>query len=160
MRKKSGRVGKRIIMKMVDIYTDGACSGNPGVGGYCAILLFNGIEKIVSGLEKETTNNRMELAAVIEGLKALKEPCEVNLYSDSQYVVNAVNEGWLDGWVKADFRQESKHAVKNVDLWKKLIPLLNKHKVNFIKVKGHSDNEYNNRCDKIAVGIYKNLENK
>ena len=143
-------------MKKVDIYTDGACSGNPGAGGYCAILLFNGIEKIISGGEAETTNNRMELVAVIEGLKALKEPCEVNLYSDSQYVINAVNEKWLDGWIQSGWRAESKKSVKNVDLWQALIPLLKKHKVNFIKVKGHSDNEYNNRCDKIAVGIYKN----
>ena len=143
-------------MKKVDIYTDGACSGNPGAGGYCAILIFNGIEKIVSGGEEDTTNNRMELVAVIEGLKALKEPCEVNLYSDSQYVINAINEKWLDGWVQSGWRAESKKSVKNVDLWQALIPLIKKHKVNFIKVKGHSDNEYNNRCDKIAVGIYKN----
>lgn len=143
-------------MKKVDIYTDGACSGNPGAGGYCAILIFNGIEKIVSGGEADTTNNRMELVAVIEGLKALKEPCEVDLYSDSQYVINAINEKWLDGWVQSGWRAESKKSVKNVDLWQALIPLIKKHKVNFIKVKGHSDNEYNNRCDKIAVGIYKN----
>lgn len=143
-------------MKRVDIYTDGACSGNPGAGGYCAILIFNGIEKIVSGGEADTTNNRMELVAVIEGLKALKEPCEVDLYSDSQYVINAINEKWLDGWVQSGWRAESKKSVKNVDLWQALIPLIKKHKVNFIKVKGHSDNEYNNRCDKIAVGIYKN----
>ena len=143
-------------MKKVDIYTDGACSGNPGAGGYCAILIFNGIEKIVSGGEADTTNNRMELVAVIEGLKALKEPCEVDLYSDSQYVINAINEKWLDGWVQSGWRAESKKSVKNVDLWQALIPLLKKHKINFIKVKGHSDNEYNNRCDKIAVGIYKN----
>ena len=147
-------------MKKVDIYTDGACSGNPGVGGYCAILIFKGIEKIVSGGENETTNNRMELLAVIEGLKALKEPCEVNLYSDSQYVINAINEKWLDGWVQAGWRAESKKSVKNVDLWQALIPLLKQHKVTFIKVKGHSDNEYNNRCDKIAVGIYKNNNTK
>ena len=143
-------------MKKVDIYTDGACSGNPGAGGYCAILIFNGIEKIVSGGEADTTNNRMELVAVIAGLKALKEPCEVDLYSDSQYVINAINEKWLDGWVQSGWRAESKKSVKNVDLWQALIPLLKKHKINFIKVKGHSDNEYNNRCDKIAVGIYKN----
>lgn len=143
-------------MKKVDIYTDGACSGNPGAGGYCAILIFNGIEKVISGGEDDTTNNRMELVAVIEGLKALKEPCEVDLYSDSQYVINAINEKWLEGWVYSGWRAESKKSVKNVDLWQALIPLLNKHKVNFIKVKGHSDNEYNNRCDKIAVGIYKN----
>lgn len=143
-------------MKKVDIYTDGACSGNPGAGGYCAILLYKGKEKIVCGGEEETTNNRMELIAVIEGLKALKEPCKVNLYSDSQYVINAINENWLEGWVKAGWRSNSKNSIKNVDLWQSLIPLLEKHSVTFIKVTGHSDNEYNNRCDKIAVGIYKN----
>ena len=142
-------------MKTVDIYTDGACSGNPGTGGYCAILIYNGIEKIVSGLEEETTNNRMELIAVIEGLAALKEPCKVNLYSDSQYVINAINENWLGGWQDKNWKNALKKQVKNVDLWQKLLPLISKHKVNFIKVKGHSDNEYNNRCDKIAVSMYK-----
>lgn len=143
-------------MKHVDIYTDGACSGNPGAGGYCAILIFNGIERVISGGEDGTTNNRMELLAVIKGLEALKEPCEVNLYSDSQYVINAINEKWLENWSNSGWRGSSKKGVKNVDLWQALIPLITMHKVNFIKVKGHSDNEYNNRCDKIAVGIYKN----
>ena len=143
-------------MKHVDIYTDGACSGNPGAGGYCAILIFNGIERVISGGEDETTNNRMELLAVIKGLEALKEPCEVNLYSDSQYVINAINEKWLENWSNSGWRGSSKKGVKNVDLWQALIPLITMHKVNFFKVKGHSDNEYNNRCDKIAVGIYKN----
>ena len=142
-------------MKTVDIYTDGACSGNPGMGGYCAILIYKGTERIVSGGEKDTTNNRMELVAVIEGLSALKEPCKVNLYSDSQYVINAINENWLNNWQDADWKNSSKKHVKNVDLWQRLIPLINKHRVNFIKVKGHSDNEYNNRCDKIAVSMYK-----
>lgn len=143
-------------MKHVDIYTDGACSGNPGAGGYCAILIFNGIERVISGGEDGTTNNRMELLAVIKGLEALKEPCEVSLYSDSQYVINAINEKWLENWSNSGWRGSSKKGVKNVDLWQALIPLITMHKVNFIKVKGHSDNEYNNRCDKIAVGIYKN----
>lgn len=142
-------------MKTVDIYTDGACSGNPGAGGYCAILIYNGIEKVISGGEAETTNNRMELIAVIEGLSALKEPCKVNLYSDSQYVINAINENWLNDWQQASWKNASKKQVKNVDLWQRLLPLINKHEVNFIKVKGHSDNEYNNRCDKIAVSMYK-----
>lgn len=146
-------------MKHVDIYTDGACSGNPGAGGYCAILIFNGIERVISGGEDGTTNNRMELLAVIKGLEALKEPCEVNLYSDSQYVINAINEKWLENWSNSGWRGSSKKGVKNVDLWQALIPLITMHKVNFIKVKGHSDNEYNNRCDKIAVGIYK-IKNK
>ncbi|MBO4251510.1 MAG: ribonuclease HI [Clostridia bacterium] len=143
-------------MKHVDIYTDGACSGNPGAGGYCAILIFNGVEKVISGGEPITTNNRMELLAVIEGLKTLKETCEVNLYSDSQYVINAINEKWLENWEKSNWRNASKKEVKNVDLWQKLIPLIKTHKVTFIKVKGHADNEYNNRCDKIAVEFYKN----
>ena len=142
-------------MKNVDIYTDGACSGNPGAGGYCAILIYNGVEKVVCGKEDDTTNNRMELLAVIEGLKALKEKCNVNLYSDSQYVISAINEKWLDKWVSLGWRANSKNGVKNVDLWQALIPLIKKHNVKFIKVKGHADNEYNNRCDKIAVDMYK-----
>lgn len=142
-------------MKSVDIYTDGACSGNPGAGGYCAILIYNGVEKVVCGREDDTTNNRMELVAVIEGLKALKEKCNVSLYSDSQYVISAINEKWLDKWVAAGWRSNSKNGVKNVDLWQALIPLIKKHNVQFIKVKGHADNEYNNRCDKIAVDMYK-----
>ena len=125
-------------MKTVDIYTDGACSGNPGKGGYCAILIYNGIEKIISGGEEETTNNRMELSAVIKGLKALKEPCAVNLYSDSQYVVGAVNNGWLVSWQSNGWKTSSKQSVKNVDLWEELLALTEKHKVTFIKVKGHS----------------------
>ena len=145
-------------MKTVDIYTDGACSGNPGKGGYCAILMYNGREKIIKGAELETTNNRMELMAVIEGLKALNQPCNVNLYSDSQYVIDAFNEKWLDSWQANGWRNSNKKDVKNVDLWKELLILVEKHKVNFIKVKGHSDNEYNNRCDKIAVEEYKKLQ--
>ncbi len=144
-------------MKIVDVYTDGACSGNPGKGGYCAILIYNGIEKVVSGSERETTNNRMELLAVIKGLEALKEECEVNLYSDSRYVVDAFNENWINAWVQNEWRTAGKKEVKNVDLWKNLLFLIKKHKVNFIKVKGHSDNEYNNRCDKIAVEEYKKI---
>ena len=144
-------------MKTVEIYTDGACSGNPGKGGYCAILSYNGVEKVVKGAEKETTNNRMELLAVIEGLKALKQPCSVNLYSDSQYVVDAFNQGWLAAWQLNAWRTTAKKEVKNVDLWKELLALTKIHSVNFIKVKGHADNEYNNRCDKIAVEEYKKL---
>ena len=145
-------------MKSVEIYTDGACSGNPGAGGYCAILIYNGVEKIVSGREDNTTNNRMELLAVIEGLKTLKEKCNVNLYSDSQYVINAINQDWLKNWQKNNWRNSAKEAVKNVDLWQNLLKLLQTHKVEFIKVKGHADNEYNNRCDKIARDIYKNSD--
>jgi ribonuclease HI len=142
-------------MKTVDIYTDGACSGNPGNGGYCAILIYNGVEKVVSGAEKQTTNNRMELLAVIKGLEALNEKCSVNMYSDSQYVVDAFNKGWITNWIANNWRTSAKKEVKNVDLWEILIDLTSKHIVNFIKVKGHADNEYNNRCDKIAVEEYK-----
>jgi len=144
-------------MKKVTIYTDGACSGNPGAGGFAAILIYNGVEKVVSGGEKETTNNKMELMAVISGLNSLKEACEVDVYSDSQYVVDAFNKGWVDSWQKNGWRNSSKDDVKNVELWKMLLDLTKTHKVNFIKVKGHSDNEYNNRCDKIAREEYKNL---
>lgn len=138
------------MMKKVVIYTDGACSGNPGKGGWCAILNYNGIEKVVSGGESMTTNNRMELTAVLEGLSCLREPCEVDLYSDSAYTVNAIIEGWVYGWRKNGWRKNDKGEVKNVDLWEKLLSLLSVHKVNFLKVKGHADNELNNRCDKIA----------
>ena len=144
-------------MKKVSIYTDGACSGNPGNGGYAAILIYNGIEKVISGFEKDTTNNRMELLAVINGLKALKEPCDVDLYSDSQYVVDAFNQGWINTWKNNGFKTSNKKEVKNVDLWTNLLELNDVHKINFIKVKGHADNEYNNRCDKIAVSEYKKL---
>lgn len=142
-------------MKQVEIYTDGACSSNPGMGGYCAILIFNGIEKVLSGYEQLTTNNRMELLGAIMGLKALKEPCEVKLYSDSQYLVEAFNNGWLDSWKKNNWKTSAKKEVKNVDLWEELLTLNETHKIKFIKVKGHEDNEYNNRCDKIAVSEYK-----
>ena len=142
-------------MKKVDIYTDGACSGNPGKGGYCAILIYNGVEKIVSGSEDNTTNNRMELLAVIKGLETLKEVCSVNLYSDSRYVVDAFNEGWINAWQLNGWKTSSKKEVKNVDLWQSLLTLTSTHNVTFIKVKGHADNPYNNRCDKIAVEEYK-----
>ena len=146
-------------MKTVDIYTDGACTNNPGDGGYCAILIYNGIEKVISGNEKMTTNNRMELLAVIKGLEGLKEKCFVNLYSDSQYVVDAFNQDWITTWVNNNWKTAGKKEVKNVDLWKRLLELYNEHKITFIKVKGHSDNEFNNRCDKIAVSEYKKLNN-
>lgn len=145
-------------MKKVSIYTDGACSGNPGNGGYCAILIYNNVEKTISGSEKDTTNNRMELLAVIKGLSALKEPCDVDLYSDSQYVTDAFNMSWITSWQMNGWKTSNKKPVKNVDLWETLLELTTKHKVTFIKVKGHSDNEYNNRCDKIAVSEYKKLQ--
>lgn len=144
-------------MKEVLIYTDGACSGNPGKGGYCAILMHEGKEKVISGSEVETTNNRMELLAVIKGLEALKMPCSVNIFSDSQYVVDAFNKGWIIGWMNNGWKNTSKKEVKNIDLWKRLLELCGVHLVRFTKVAGHSDNEYNNRCDKIAVEEYKKI---
>lgn len=136
----------------MEIYTDGACSGNPGKGGWCAILMYGGKEKVLSGGELETTNNRMEVYAAIAGLSALKEKCAVNLYSDSAYLVNAIDQGWLDNWRKNAWRTADKKPVKNQDLWQALYEKLCCHEVTFIKVKGHADNEYNNRCDKVARG--------
>ncbi len=138
------------MLKTVEIYTDGACSGNPGKGGWCAILMYGGREKVLSGGEAETTNNRMEVYAAIAGLNALKEKCKVALYSDSAYLVNAIEQHWLEGWKRNDFRTADKKPVKNKDLWLELSALLDKHDVTFIKVKGHADNENNNRCDKYA----------
>lgn len=137
-------------MEKVIIYTDGACSGNPGPGGWGTILMYKDTKKEISGGSKDTTNNIMEITAVIEGLKLLKFPCEVDLYSDSAYVVNAFNQGWINNWRKNNWKTASKEPVKNRELWEELYELTNMHKVNFIKVKGHSDNEYNNRCDELA----------
>ena len=137
-------------MKEVTIYTDGACSGNPGPGGWGAILRYGSAVKEMSGGEPETTNNRMELTGVITALSALKEPCRVTLYTDSQYVENAVNLGWLESWQKRGWRRKG-GEVKNPDLWQALIPLLEIHDVTFVWVKGHAENEYNNRCDELAV---------
>ena len=137
--------------KQVTIYTDGACSGNPGPGGYGAILMYNGTEKEMSGGEKNTTNNKMELMAAIVSLECLKEPCDVNLYSDSAYLVNAYNQKWIENWKKNGWKNSHREDVKNRELWEKLEKLTSIHNVTFIKVKGHSDNEYNNRCDKLAV---------
>ena len=138
-------------MKKVTIYTDGSCSGNPGNGGWGAILMHAGKKKELSGGERETTNNRMELMAAIMALKQLKVPCEVELYSDSAYMVNAFVLGWLDNWKTNGFRGADKKPIKNLELWKELISLTETHKVTFIKVKGHADNEFNNRCDQLAV---------
>ena len=137
-------------MKKVSIWTDGACSYNPGPGGWAAILQYGKAEKVLSGGKNETTNNVMELTAVVEGLKALKEKCSVLLYSDSAYVVNAVEQGWLHNWKANGYRTADKKPVKNRELWEELDTLLSEHAVKFIKVKGHADNEYNNRCDSIA----------
>ena len=136
-------------MKEVTIYTDGACSGNPGPGGWGAILLYKGVEKELSGGERDTTNNRMELTAVIRALALLKEPCAVTVYTDSQYISKALTEGWLKKWKAANFTK--KGGLKNADLWRELDALLMRHEVRFVWVKGHADNEYNNRCDKMAV---------
>jgi len=142
-------------MKKVKVYTDGACSGNPGKGGWGAILLFGDIEKELSGYEASTTNNRMELTAAIEGLKALKFPCEVELYSDSSYLVSAFAKDWIGNWKLNGWQNSSKEEVRNRDLWEQLDALCRVHKVTWIKVKGHSDNTYNNRCDKLATGEIK-----
>lgn len=144
-------------MKKVTIYTDGACSGNPGPGGWGAILMYNETSKEISGANKDTTNNIMEITAVLEALKLLKEECEVKVYSDSAYVVNAFNQGWIYNWRKNNWRTASKDPVKNQELWEELYSLVQKHKVEFIKVKGHSDNEYNNRCDFLATSAIKIL---
>ncbi len=137
-------------MEKITIYTDGACSGNPGPGGWAAILMYKGEKKEISGGQKDTTNNVMELTAVIQGLKALKFPCMVDLYSDSAYVVNGFDKGWIYNWIKKDWKTADGSSVKNKELWQELYSLTKVHKVNFIKVKGHSDNEYNNRCDELA----------
>ena len=142
-------------MEKVIIYTDGACSGNPGPGGWGVVLMYKGNKKEISGGKKDTTNNVMELTAVIEGLKMLKYPYEVDLYSDSAYVVNAFDKGWIYSWLKNNWKTAGKEPVKNQELWKELYSLTKIHKVKFIKVKGHSDNEYNNRCDELARNAIK-----
>lgn len=144
-------------MKKIVLYTDGACSGNPGLGGWGAILMYNGKEKVLSGGEIETTNNRMELTAVIKGLQALKEICEVDVYSDSAYVVNAFLQGWINNWTKNGWKS-SKGKVLNIDLWTELLEQVNKHSVSWHKVKGHADNENNNRCDSLARGEIEKLK--
>ncbi len=138
-------------MKDVMIYTDGACSGNPGPGGWGAILMFAEHKKEMSGGEKHTTNNRMELTAAIQAMKALKEPCKVKLYSDSAYLVNCFQQGWYKGWIKNGWKNSKKQPVENKDLWVELLDLMSIHQIEYIKVKGHADNEFNNRCDELAV---------
>lgn len=135
----------------VTIYTDGACSGNPGPGGWAAILIAGNYKKELSGGESNTTNNRMELAGVINGLRALTRPCNVTIYSDSAYVVNAFNQNWLGKWMTNGWKNSAKAEVANSDLWKELAVLTATHKVTFSKVKGHADDELNNRCDELAV---------
>ena len=145
-------------MKNVTLYTDGACSGNPGVGGYGGILIYGDLKREYSGSELETTNNRMEVTAVIVGLKRLKYPCKVEVYSDSAYTVNAFNEGWIYGWVKNGWKKSDGKAVLNADLWQELYELTKIHEVVFHKVAGHADNELNNRCDALATGAIKELK--
>ena len=137
-------------MEKVIIYTDGACSGNPGPGGWGTVLMYKDSKKEISGGAKNTTNNIMELTAVVEGLKLLKFPCEVELYSDSAYIVNAFNQGWIYNWKKKNWKTADGKEVKNKEIWQELYELTQTHKVIFNKVKGHSDNEYNNRCDELA----------
>ena len=135
----------------VDIYTDGACSGNPGPGGWAAVLIAGGKEREISGYAPSTTNNRMELTAAIEALKRLKSPCSVRLYSDSAYLVSAFNKNWIGNWKRNGWKNASKDPVSNQDLWEELDRLAAIHSVEWIKVAGHADNEYNNRCDALAV---------
>ena len=146
-------------MKEVDMYTDGACKGNPGAGGFCCILKYKGKEKLVSGGEANTTNNRMEMRAVIEGLSMLKYPCKVEVYSDSAYTVNAFLNGWLVFWQKNGWKKADKKPVSNVDLWQELLRLTALHEVTFHKVKGHADNEFNNRCDELARAAITRMKN-
>lgn len=139
-------------MKHVVIYTDGACSGNPGIGGWAAVLTYNGKSKEISGYDKSTTNNRMELFAVIQALRCLKERCNCLIHTDSQYVADAFNKGWITSWQQNNWRTTGKSEVKNIDLWKALLYETNKHTVEFVKVKGHANVELNERCDELARG--------
>lgn len=143
---------ERKLMKKIDIYTDGACSGNPGAGGYGIVMLYKGVRKELSQGYRVTTNNRMEMLAVIKALECLKEPCQVTLYSDSKYVVDSITKGWVYGWKKRGWIKSDKKKALNVDLWERLLPLLEKHQVEFIWVKGHAENVENERCDELARG--------
>ncbi len=138
-------------MKKIEMFTDGSCSGNPGPGGWGTILRYKGVEKELSGGERETTNNRMEMTAVISGLKALNEPCEVDLYTDSKYVCDSVTKGWVYSWKSNNWRKADKKPALNVDLWEEMLILLDKHKVTFHWLKGHNGHPENERCDALAV---------
>ncbi len=144
-------------MKKVEIYTDGACRGNPGKGGWGAVLVYGDIKKELCGGEKETTNNRMELTAAIEALSALKEPCEVVMTSDSQYLINGITKGWAASWREKGWRKSDKSPALNPDLWQKLLDLLEIHKVEFVWVKGHAGHPYNERCDELATSFADSL---
>ena len=145
-----------VEMKSVELYTDGACRGNPGKGGWGAILVYGSYKKELSGGERETTNNRMELMAAISGLEALREPCQVTLYSDSKYLVDAFLEGWIDSWRSKGWRR-GKEPLKNPDLWERLYALTEIHKVDFVWVKGHDGHVYNERCDALATSYADSL---
>lgn len=145
-------------MKTVTVYTDGACSGNPGPGGWGAILIWNGKKKELSGGEQHSTNNRMEMRAVIEALKAIKEPCVVRIHSDSALIINAFTQGWIPSWQARGWRKADKKPVENRDLWEEMLHAMKPHKVEWIKVKGHSDDELNNRADEIAVEASKKFQ--
>lgn len=144
-------------MKTIEMYTDGACSGNPGKGGWGTILRYGGTEKELSGGEQQTTNNRMELTAVIMGLRALKEPCRVTLYTDSKYVADAISKGWAAGWKRNGWKKADKKPALNSDLWEQALALLSQHAVEVIWVKGHNGHEFNERCDTLAVGAIEKL---
>ncbi|BED92199.1 MAG: ribonuclease HI [Candidatus Improbicoccus pseudotrichonymphae] len=144
-----------IVLKKVKIFSDGACSGNPGPGGWAAILRYNGHEKKISGFEKMTTNNRMELSAIINALKILKEPCEVEVYSDSKYIINAIEKKWLFKWSKNNWKKSNNKEVINIELWKEILNLINLHKISLIWIKGHSGNPENEECDRMATEAYK-----
>lgn len=144
-------------MKEVQIYTDGACRGNPGKGGWGAILIYGSIKKELCGGEVETTNNRMELTAAIEALSALKEPCKVTLTSDSQYLINSITQGWAESWRSHGWRKSDKSPALNSDLWQRLLSLLEVHDVSFIWVKGHAGHPYNERCDELATAYADSL---
>ena len=145
------------MLKYVEIFTDGACSGNPGPGGWGAILRYNGKERELSGGENETTNNRMELTAAIKALSALKEPCKVRLVTDSKYVADGITQGWAESWQKNGWRKADKKPALNVDLWEELLKLLKIHDVTIDWVKGHAGHSENERCDQLAVNFYKSL---
>lgn len=147
-------------MKHVEIFTDGACQGNPGPGGWGAILRYQGVEKELSGGDPATTNNRMELSAVIEALKLLKEPCEVTLYSDSQYVCNAISKGWAKKWKQNGWKRSGNEPALNPELWDELLTLLEKHKVHVTWVKGHAGHPENERCDRLAVAAAEQAKRK
>ena len=147
-------------MKQVTIYTDGACSGNPGPGGWAAILKYRSVEKILSGGEEQTTNNRMELTGIIRALEALKEPCIVDLWSDSKYAMDALQLGWAQSWREKNWRKADRKPALNTDLWEVLLPLTEKHEMHYHWVKGHDGNEFNDRCDALAVAEREKIAEK